>query len=86
MTYTNLPIHQRINAKHNAMFNWTFRSQDLMNRLSKKSLEWCNVMYDPDRMILSKHRQDEPANAGYPDYDSVSIQEQSEKAYKQKYS
>lgn len=84
MLYPDLTINEKINAKHNALFVYkdTVRT---VRRWGSHSAAWIST-YSPDRMILSKHReQPEPRWVGEPDYDAPSAQELSEKAYKQKY-
>jgi hypothetical protein len=62
MTYADLPIHQRINAKGNAITLYGMYSYVLMRVCAKDP-----ARYSPS-LLLKKETFREPKNAGNPKY------------------
>lgn len=81
MTYSQLSIHQKINAKNNApILYWCgnpFRT--MMQRIRNKDGD----LYNSTRLMIGPFNYHEPRNAGAdPDYNAPSIHEQQERLAK----
>jgi hypothetical protein len=77
MTYCDLTIHKRINAKNNALLLW----RDPVKRVLKRRSDpiWDCAMYGPEELILRPREYKEPKNAGYVDYDAPDVYEIADK-------
>jgi hypothetical protein len=65
MTYTDLPIHQRINAKNNATILYTMPGLiSIIRRIHGKD----SRRYSPGYLMLGPEVHREPKNAGNPKY------------------
>lgn len=80
MTYSQLSIHQKINAKANAIILYWYCNPfvSLMQKIRNKDGD----LYNPKRLLSGPFTFKEPRNAGKPDYDAPTIHEQQERQAK----